>query len=210
MHRQVSPKRVEDAPAFPEDIEADIAPTMIAIEGVSKLFKGDLGEHAALKDVSLTIRRGQIFGIIGRSGAGKSTLVRCVNLLERPTAGRIVVDGQDMTTLSGAELRRARDLLETLYGRIAEDRQWGYQAMESSLGTVFWLEGDFDTAREHLLRAVADIDRPLGRGPAEDGRDLVDRHGSDRRGAQLPGLDRPGARRPGSRRSAYRRSSQAQ
>ena len=55
-----------------------------------------------------------------------------------------------------AELRRAHELLETLYDRIAEDRQWGYPAIESSLGTVFWLEGDFVTAREHLGRALAD------------------------------------------------------
>ena len=66
-----------------------------------------------------------------------------------------------MTALIGyylpqAELRQAHELLETLYGRITEGRQWGYPAIESSLGTVLWLEGNFDTAREHLLRALAD------------------------------------------------------
>ena len=59
----------------------------------------------ALEDINLDIQPGEIFGIIGLSGAGKSTLVRCMNLLERPTAGTVVVDGKEMTTLSTKELR---------------------------------------------------------------------------------------------------------
>ena len=62
----------------------------------------------AVRDVSLTIQDGEIFGIIGFSGAGKSTLVRCINLLERPTNGTVVVDGKEMTALSPKELRLAR------------------------------------------------------------------------------------------------------
>jgi D-methionine transport system ATP-binding protein len=61
-----------------------------------------------LRDVSLEVARGEVFGVIGRSGAGKSTLVRCVNLLERPTSGRVLVDGEDVTALDGPALRAAR------------------------------------------------------------------------------------------------------
>ena len=66
------------------------------------------GVFYALKDVSLHIEQGEIFGIIGRSGAGKSTLVRCINLLERPTGGSVVIDGVAMETLSPASLRKRR------------------------------------------------------------------------------------------------------
>ena len=65
---------------------------MIELKHVSKTFDSDSGGVDALKDVSLTIEDGDIYGIIGMSGAGKSTLVRCINLLERPTAGEVVVE----------------------------------------------------------------------------------------------------------------------
>ena len=81
---------------------------MIILENVTKKFNNGNGEIHAVKDVSLHIREGEIFGIIGFSGAGKSTLVRCINLLERPTAGRVLVDGQDLMALSERELRVAR------------------------------------------------------------------------------------------------------
>jgi D-methionine transport system ATP-binding protein len=78
----------------------------IRIEGLSKTFARSAGP--VLDDVSLTIRRGEIHGIIGRSGAGKSTLVRCINLLERPSAGRVFVSGREITSLRGRALRTAR------------------------------------------------------------------------------------------------------
>lgn len=81
---------------------------MIRIEGLKKTFSGGDDATAALKDVSLSVRKGEIFGIIGRSGAGKSTLVRCINLLERPSAGRIMVNGREISSLGGAALREAR------------------------------------------------------------------------------------------------------
>ena len=62
----------------------------------------------ALDDVSLSVARGEIFGVVGQSGAGKSTLIRTVNSLERPDSGSVSVDGREMTTLAGAELREAR------------------------------------------------------------------------------------------------------
>ena len=82
---------------------------MIELKHVSKTFdSGTAGGVDALKDVSLTIADGDIYGIIGMSGAGKSTLVRCINLLERPTSGEVVVNGQRLDTMTPAQLRAAR------------------------------------------------------------------------------------------------------
>ena len=81
---------------------------MIALKNVSKTFDSGTGEVDALKGGSLTIEDGDIYGIIGMSGAGKSTLVRCINLLERPSSGEIIVNGERLDTMSPAELRSAR------------------------------------------------------------------------------------------------------
>ncbi|WCE29053.1 methionine ABC transporter ATP-binding protein MetN [Vibrio sp. SCSIO 43137] len=81
---------------------------MIEINKVNKVFyQGDKAINA-LKEINLTIPQGQIFGVIGSSGAGKSTLIRCVNMLEAPTSGQVIVDGVDLTTLSQSELCQAR------------------------------------------------------------------------------------------------------
>lgn len=87
---------------------------MIQIEHLSKTYDG-VSEHHALTDVSLTIEDGDIFGIIGESGAGKSTLVRCINLLERPTSGRIVIDGEDVTGYSGKQLLKLRSSIGMIF-----------------------------------------------------------------------------------------------
>ena len=81
---------------------------MIEISKVNKVFYQGEREINALRDINLTIEQGTIFGVIGSSGAGKSTLIRCVNLLEKPTSGHVIVDGTDLTQLSGAELTLAR------------------------------------------------------------------------------------------------------
>ncbi len=89
---------------------------MIELKHISKIFPTADGDFQALTDVDLTIPTGDIFGIVGMSGAGKSTLVRCINLLERPTSGQVLIDGLleengravDLCTLSAAQLRRAR------------------------------------------------------------------------------------------------------
>ena len=84
---------------------------MIEIKHLSKTFRMKDGAVNALKNIDLTIPDGSIYGIIGMSGAGKSTLVRCINLLERPTEGSVVIDGTAMETLSPAALReRRRDI----------------------------------------------------------------------------------------------------
>ncbi|WP_026759746.1 methionine ABC transporter ATP-binding protein [Selenomonas ruminantium] len=81
---------------------------MIKFSKVEKTYASPAGPVPALKGIDLEIAKGEIFGIIGLSGAGKSTLVRCINMLERPTGGKVIVDGQDMTALSDSELRAAR------------------------------------------------------------------------------------------------------
>lgn len=81
---------------------------MIRFENVSKTFRGNGKQVEAVKEVSLHIKKGEIFGIIGYSGAGKSTLVRCINLLERPDRGRIWIGDTEITVLKGKSLRKQR------------------------------------------------------------------------------------------------------
>ncbi|GEA61759.1 methionine ABC transporter ATP-binding protein MetN [Vibrio comitans] len=81
---------------------------MIEIKQVNKVFYQGKTAISALKDINLTIAKGNIFGVIGSSGAGKSTLIRCVNMLEAPTSGEVIVDGVDLTKLSKKELSEAR------------------------------------------------------------------------------------------------------
>ena len=81
---------------------------VIELRNIDKTFRSGKTEVTAVRDVNLTIADGEIFGIIGFSGAGKSTLVRCINLLERPTAGEVIIDGTDLTRLSPKQLRAAR------------------------------------------------------------------------------------------------------
>ncbi|CNI60096.1 methionine ABC transporter ATP-binding protein MetN [Yersinia vastinensis] len=104
---------------------------MIKLSHISKVFQQGSRTITALSDVTLHVPAGQIYGVIGASGAGKSTLIRCANMLERPTSGQVLVDGQDLTTLSEGQLTRARrqigmifqhfNLLSsrTVYGNIA-------------------------------------------------------------------------------------------
>lgn len=89
---------------------------MIQIEHLNKTYVSRQGEtHTALTDINLTIDDGSVFGIIGQSGAGKSTLVRCLNLLERPTSGSIIINGRDITSLSKKELREFRSSVSMVF-----------------------------------------------------------------------------------------------
>ena len=101
---------------------------MIQIEHLTKTYPGAT-DHA-LKDISLDIATGDVFGVIGISGAGKSTLVRCINALERPTSGKILVDGVDVTTLQGAELRRLRQHVAMIF------QGFGLLAQKTALDNV--------------------------------------------------------------------------
>ncbi|MBH0231347.1 methionine ABC transporter ATP-binding protein [Halobacillus yeomjeoni] len=88
---------------------------MIEFDGVSKVYQAGGHELRAVDEVDLTIEKGEIFGVIGFSGAGKSTLVRLVNLLESPTSGRVVVDGEDLTRLSKPKLRKVRKRIGMIF-----------------------------------------------------------------------------------------------
>ena len=88
---------------------------MIELTHISKNFASGGRTVHAVQDVSLSIGKGEIFGIIGFSGAGKSTLVRCINLLERPTSGSVTVDGKEMTALSARELWQARKKIGMIF-----------------------------------------------------------------------------------------------
>ena len=103
---------------------------MIEIKHLTKTY--GVGDDAprALDDVSIDIADGDIAGIIGMSGAGKSTLVRCINLLEQPTSGQIIVDGQDVTGLSGAELRQYRRRVAMIF------QNFGLLAQKTVLANV--------------------------------------------------------------------------
>lgn len=88
---------------------------MIQLENIEKTYKTKKGSLTAVDNVSIKIKKGEIFGIVGYSGAGKSTLLRCINLLERPSKGKVIIDGVDMTSLSTKELRKARQSIGIIF-----------------------------------------------------------------------------------------------
>jgi len=88
---------------------------LIRLEHVTKTFKTKDGDVHAVKDVSIHVRQGMIYGIIGFSGAGKSTLVRCINLLERPDEGKVIFDGEDLMEASPSALRKARQKMGMIF-----------------------------------------------------------------------------------------------
>lgn len=88
---------------------------MIELKQLNKTYQTSAGPLSALTDINLQVPAGQIFGVIGKSGAGKSTLIRCVNLLEKPSAGKVVIAGQDLLELSAAELSLARHQIGMIF-----------------------------------------------------------------------------------------------
>ena len=88
---------------------------MIELRNISKTFQTSDGTVEALKNVTLTVSDGDIYGIIGMSGAGKSTLVRCINMLERPTSGQILINGESLSELSNSELRERRRKMTMIF-----------------------------------------------------------------------------------------------
>ena len=92
---------------------------MIKLTNISKVYDTPAGPFHAIDDVTLSIGSGDIFGIIGESGAGKSTLVRCINLLEQPTSGSVVIDGHDVTSLRGRDLRELRADIGMIFQRFS-------------------------------------------------------------------------------------------
>jgi D-methionine transport system ATP-binding protein len=88
---------------------------MIEIKSLRKEYKTKKGTVVGVNDVSLSIQKGEIFGIVGYSGAGKSSLLRCLNLLEKPTSGNVVIDGVDLTSLKQKDLREARQKIGMIF-----------------------------------------------------------------------------------------------
>jgi len=88
---------------------------MIKLEHISKTFKHNKTTIHALKDISLYVPKGKIYGVIGKSGAGKSTLIRCVNLLEKPTSGKIFFDSHDITHLPNRKLIEVRRKISMIF-----------------------------------------------------------------------------------------------
>lgn len=103
---------------------------MIELQNVSKTFETVSGSVEAVRDVSLTVNKGDIFGVIGLSGAGKSTLVRCINLLERPTAGKVLFDGVDLAGLDRKSLLATRRKIAMIF------QNFNLLAQRTALGNV--------------------------------------------------------------------------
>ncbi|WLI75374.1 methionine ABC transporter ATP-binding protein MetN [Kosakonia sp. H02] len=124
---------------------------MIKLSNITKVFQQGNRTIQALNNVSLHVPAGQIYGVIGASGAGKSTLIRCVNLLERPSQGSVLVDGQDLTQLSEAELTKARRQIGMIF------QHFNLLASRTVFGNVALpLELD-NTPREEINRRVKEL-----------------------------------------------------
>lgn len=96
-------------------IRSTIGGKMIQIEHLYKTYSSGKTKHEALKDINLTIESGEVFGILGSSGAGKSSLVRCINILERPTSGKVVIDGKDITDTKNRDLSNIRSNIGMIF-----------------------------------------------------------------------------------------------
>ena len=136
---------------------------MIEIKHLSKTFQMKDGAVNALKDISLTIPDGSIYGIIGMSGAGKSTLVRCINLLERPTEGSVVIDGVEMEKLTPAQLRQRRREITMIF------QQFNLLMQRSCLknidltipdGSIYGIIGMSGAGKSTLVRCINLLERP--------------------------------------------------
>ena len=129
---------------------------MIEIKHLSKTFQMKDGAVNALKDIDLTIPDGSIYGIIGMSGAGKSTLVRCINLLERPTEGSVVIDGTAMETLSPAALRERRRDITMIF------QQFNLLAQRTVLGNICFPMEIAGTPREEAKARARELLKLVG------------------------------------------------
>lgn len=133
---------------------------MIELQGLSKTFHTANGTVEALQDINITINDGEIFGIIGLSGAGKSTLVRCINLLERPTSGKVIIDGKNLTDMPQRELLNMRRSISMIFQ--------GFNLLEQRnvlknvcfpLEISGWKSQDAMARAEELLKIVGLSDR---------------------------------------------------
>ena len=129
---------------------------MIELQHVTKTFENAGGRVDALRDVSLTIADGDIYGIIGMSGAGKSTLVRCINMLERPTEGRVIVNGQQLDAMTPAQLRAARREITMIF------QQFNLLAQRTVLGNICFPMEIAGTPREEAKARARELLKLVG------------------------------------------------
>jgi D-methionine transport system ATP-binding protein len=135
---------------------------LIELRHISKDF--GTGEHAvhAVQDVSLTVETGEIFGIIGFSGAGKSTLVRCINLLERPTSGEVLLDGQELTALPPKQLRQTRKKIGMIF------QHFNLMPSRTVAGNVAYPLRSSGLSREQIAAKVQSLLELVGIGDKAD------------------------------------------
>lgn len=128
---------------------------MITLKNISKTYKTKNSSLDAVNNVSLTISKGEIFGIIGYSGAGKSSLIRCVNLLEKPDNGQVIVNGQDLTTLPEKLLRDARKKIGMIFqGFNLLKTATVYENIALPLKLSGFSESDIDSRVDNYLTIV--------------------------------------------------------
>lgn len=120
---------------------------MIEIKNLTKIFNGKQGEFVALDNVNVTIEDGDVYGVIGTSGAGKSTLVRCINLLEKPTSGEILIDGVNLLTADKNTLREMRRKVSMIF------QQFNLLQQRSVLKNVE-LAGEISNDKERREKAL--------------------------------------------------------
>ncbi|HBI11875.1 methionine ABC transporter ATP-binding protein MetN [Franconibacter pulveris] len=135
---------------------------MIKLSNITKVFQQGNRTIQALNNVSLHVPAGQIYGVIGASGAGKSTLIRCVNLLERPTQGSVLVDGQDLTALSESELTKARRQIGMIF------QHFNLLSSRTVFGNVALPLELNNTPKEEVKRRVSELLDLVGLGEKHD------------------------------------------
>lgn len=133
---------------------------MIILKAVSKKFITPEGEVPALQDIHLHVQKGEIFGIIGKSGAGKSTLIRCVNLLEKPSSGSVIVSGKELTALSSSDLRKARHKIGMIFQHFnLLTSRTAYQNIAFPLELYGYKKKEMDTKVLSLLELTQLLDK---------------------------------------------------
>ena len=135
---------------------------MIKLSNITKVFQQGNRTIQALNNVSLHVPAGQIYGVIGASGAGKSTLIRCVNLLERPTEGTVLVDGQDLTALSETDLTKARRQIGMIF------QHFNLLSSRTVFGNVALPLELNNTPKEEVKRRVTELLDLVGLGEKHD------------------------------------------
>ena len=129
---------------------------IIRLEDVSKTYVTEKGQFTALTGVNLSINRGDVYGIIGMSGAGKSTLVRCINYLEKPTQGKVYLNGQDLGQLSPKALRRARQSMSMIF------QQFNLLMQRTTLGNVCFPLEIIGMKKEESVKRAKELLKMVG------------------------------------------------